>query len=339
MYSNKNVWVVILAAGEGKRVRNLTNDRHGNRAPKQYSSLDGTMTLIGATLERAKKISPPERIVPIVAAQHKRWWSLELSEIPSENVVVQPENRGTAAGILLPLLWITSHDPDATVVVLPSDHGIAAEDTLHSAIMNAIGCADDSKPGIVLLGVTPEGPETDYGWIVPCPGGCGCLLPVATFREKPDPTLADSLFSDGALLNSFILVTDASFLLDLFETVVPDLWKSFQPVVSNGRDRPWKEQDVAHLYRSIPVLDFSKDLLEQSAEKLWVYPVPACGWLDLGTPERLTRHLISQGQPPCCGRAQAASNSSVRGHRVFEERSGPFEVTEPAAGATTHPAV
>jgi len=313
MISNEHIWAVILAAGEGERVRGLTRDRWGHAAPKQYASIDGSTTLLGITVERAKKLSPLERIVPIVAEQHQRWWATELAEIPPENVIVQPENRGTAAGILLPLLWITERDPDALLVILPSDHGVASEDTLHTAIMNALLGTASARAGLVLLGVTPERPEPGYGWILPRPGERDGLHPIATFREKPDAAAAASLLGRGALLNSFILIADGRFLLNLFETDLPQLWQPLHPVFDEGWDRPERNRDLSRLYRSIPVLDFSKDLLERSAEKLWVYPVPACGWLDLGTPDRLTRHLSGQDRPEWSCQVQTIPRNPARG--------------------------
>jgi mannose-1-phosphate guanylyltransferase len=94
VHSNENLWVVFLAAGEGKRVKELTRDRRGLAAPKQYSSIDGRATLLETTLARARKIAPPERIVVIVARQHRKWWETELADLPDRNVIVQPENRG-----------------------------------------------------------------------------------------------------------------------------------------------------------------------------------------------------------------------------------------------------
>ncbi len=296
MQSNEHVWVVILAAGAGKRVKGLTRDRLGLPAPKQYSMIDDRSTLLDITLKRAKKIAPPERIVAIVARQHRRWWETELAGLPTRNVIVQPENRGTAAGILLPLLWITGQDPDARLVVLPSDHGVASEETLNTAITDAVACVPFPDSEMVLLGVRPERPETGYGWIVPRPWFGRRLRPVASFREKPDPAAAASLFERGALLNSFILVAGGRFLLDLFETALPDLWRSFHPALRDAQNGSWIEHDLAQFYRSVPTLDFSKDLLERTAGLLWVHPVPACGWLDLGTPERLTDHLIAHGR-------------------------------------------
>lgn len=149
---------------------------------------------------------------------------------------------------------------------------------------------------MVLLGVQPEGPGTDYGWIVPCPRQNSCLSPVGCFREKPDPAAATALLEQGGLLNSFILIAGGRYLLDLNKTALPLLWRAFQPVMIETRNGTVIEQSVAQLYCSVPTLDYSKDLLEGAADRLWVYPVSVCGWLDRGAPERLTGHLNAHGQ-------------------------------------------
>lgn len=337
MKSNEHVWVVILAAGEGKRVSDLTRDRWGNPAPKQFSSIDGRSTLLATTLERAKKIAPVERIVPIVAPQHQCWWARELVEIPSGNVIVQPENRGTAAGILLPLLRVTRHDPGAVLVILPSDHGVTSEATLNSAIIDATVSAGRSGAGLVLLGVRPGRPETGYGWIVPRPGESGRLQPISSFCEKPDAVTTASLFDGGALLNSFITVARGQFLLNLFETVLPQLWRAFQPVLSHQSDILRNGGDVTQMYRSIPSLDFSKDLLEHAAEKLWVYPVPACGWLDLGTPARLAGHLIEHRRGTGGGSTQTVARGLGQATRhVTAKRLELCETVETSTRVSAH---
>lgn len=333
MHSNDHIWVLLLAAGEGNRVKDLTRDRWGLPAPKQYSLIGGRSTLLEATLERARKIAPPERIVAIVARQHRQWWLSELADLPAQNVIAQPENRGTAAGILLPLVRITRRDPNARLVILPSDHGVASEETLHRAVIEALACAPHSNSEIVLLGVQPKGPETGYGWIVPHPQEHGGLRSVAYFREKPDAASAASLRTQGGLLNSFILISGGRFLLDLFKTDLPQLWRAFQPVIGNEQNPLSMDLDLTHLYHSIPTLDFSKDILEHVADKLWVYPVPACGWLDLGTPERLTGHLIAQGQPPGDDPAPKIDRGPLRTPPAYPLT---LEVTETSGGKTPH---
>lgn len=292
MVANNNVWAIVLAAGEGRRVRALTRDRWGQPAPKQFSLIDGCSTFLSSTLERARKLVPADRIVPIVAAQHRRWWAPELTEIPQHNVIIQPENRGTAAGILLPLLWISRLDTAATAVVLPSDHFVTSEETLMVALTDAISAVTRSDVPVMLLGIRPNGPEEEYGWIVPRAGGARCPCHVASFKEKPDASTSARLLQGGALLNSFIIVADVRRLLALFREALPQLWQPFEVMTASATDASWTGDDLATLYRSIPAFDFSRDLLEGVADRLWVYPVPPCGWSDLGTPERLTHHAF-----------------------------------------------
>ena len=77
----------------------------------------------------------------------------------------------------------------------------------------------------------------------------------------------------------------------MFGDQLPDLWQKFNRSLATDDAARWGLRNLTQLYRSLPVLDFSKDLLEKTARNLWVYPVPACGWADLGTPERLVGHL------------------------------------------------
>jgi len=305
-------WALVLAAGEGTRVRDFTRDRRGNRAPKQFTSTDGKMTLLGATLRRAGRIAPPEQIVTIVAARHEQWWRTELNGVHSDNIIVQPENRGTAAGILLPLVWIDRHDQNATVVILPSDHFVESEETLNGVLEQAVSTVTRSQAPIVLLGVKPEGPEEEYGWIVPCPGPENCPHRVASFREKPDACTAASLLSQGALLNTFIIVADSRCLLALFKERIPQLWGPFERTIASRTMGSWQQKDLGELYHSIPSLDFSKDVLEGATEKLWVYPVPSCGWTDIGTPQRLSDHLVRYGGHPHATGADVASTAIRR---------------------------
>jgi mannose-1-phosphate guanylyltransferase len=242
-----------------------------------------------------------------VAAQHAHWWESELSGYPPENIIVQPENRGTAAGILLPELWIARRSDSATVVILPSDHYVGREEILHESLCRAVSAVTRGDAPVVMLGVRPCGPEEEYGWIVPCPGPDNCPHRVASFREKPDACTAASLLDRGGLLNTFIIVGDSRCMLDLFQQKTPDLWRRFERVVECGAAGSWPPEGLNDLYRSIPSLDFSKDVLEESAEQLWVCPVPPCGWTDLGTPRRLHEHMVqSAGSAPELGIEAAA---------------------------------
>ena len=117
-----NTWALILAAGQGTRLSSLTTTKEGFAVPKQFCSLCGGASLLEETLSRAETVATRSHIVTVVAAEHRRWWEPTLWTLPGENIVVQPQNKGTATGLLLPLLHILRRDPNATVAVLPSDH-------------------------------------------------------------------------------------------------------------------------------------------------------------------------------------------------------------------------
>jgi mannose-1-phosphate guanylyltransferase len=293
MHSPGGPWIVVLAAGEGSRVRFLTRDRGGRPAPKQFSVIDGRTTLIEATIDRARRIGRPERIVIVVASEHRRWWQPELSGLRSESIIVQPTNRGTAAGILLPLLWILQRDPNGRILILPSDHGVSDERRLLDTIEDVISRSPSAPDEITLLGMQPDRPETDYGWILPNRRDASAPFRVSAFHEKPDARTALDLYCHGGLLNSFILVSPCRSLCREFRQVTAGLWRSFRPIRRLLIEASPEEQRLERHYRSVPHVDFSKDLLERIAPRLRVWPVPQCGWLDLGSPDRLVQHMAN----------------------------------------------
>lgn len=278
-------WAIVLAAGEGTRLRSLTTDERGRAVPKQFCSLRGNGTLLDAALERARGVVEPSRIVTIVAAEHRPFWE-RADTGPRGALVVQPQNRGTAAGLLLPLLHVLAHDPEATVVVLPSDHHVASEPTLQGALRLALRQAALEPEHVLLLGVAPEGPETEYGWIV-CGYDTGVARPVERFVEKPAQALAERLYHGGALWNSFLLVARGSALLGLLERHAPDLVLALRPLVG----QPDEARRLREAYEQLPTLDFSREVLQRAAHRLRVIEVPPCGWTDLGTPRRVAECL------------------------------------------------
>jgi mannose-1-phosphate guanylyltransferase len=278
-----HLWALILAAGDGSRVRDLTRTPDGAPAPKQFCVLGGGESLLRRTIDRAAALVPTERIVTVVAQQHRHWWETELSNCPRKNVVVQPENRGTATGILLPLLNIVRRDRAARIVLLPSDHHVEAEDVLRRAIRGAIRALHRDENRVVLLGMAPRECDTGYGWIVPSAED-QVVCPVAAFVEKPDTTRARFLLRRGALLNSLILVAAGRMLLTLFELAKPRLVGQFVSWMDEAGGR-FAALDA--LYRNLSSCDFSREVLEPTCESLSVVRAPDCGWTDVGTPSRL----------------------------------------------------
>jgi mannose-1-phosphate guanylyltransferase len=284
-------WTIVLAGGEGRRLQELTTTRSGVTVPKQFCSLKGGPSLLAETLRRARGLSAGERILVVVSARHERFWSDELAALPRENVIVQPQGRGTGPGILLPLLSVLERDPAAEVAVLPSDHHVEDEAVLRGAFATALDAVRSDPRQIVLLGVTPDGPDIQYGWIVPAREPVdGAPAGIALFVEKPDRDMAKRLMERGALWSSFLFASQGLALLAAFSRTQPALVRAFA------------ERPLEAVYRKIPMVDFSREVLEQVADRLSVVRVPPCGWSDLGTPDRVasvvgTRGLRSRSAP------------------------------------------
>jgi mannose-1-phosphate guanylyltransferase len=193
-----DVWAIVLAGGDGLRLRGLTADSLGTTVPKQFCSLDGGPSLLEMAVTRAERLVPTERILVSVNAAHRRWWSDDLEMLPEANIVSQPANRGTLAGLLLPLLEISAHDPNARIVVVPSDHFFRDEVAVETAARNALADLESRPESIVLLGMEPEIIDHDLGWIVP-DATAEEPRPVVAFAEKPDAAEAARLLRQGAL--------------------------------------------------------------------------------------------------------------------------------------------
>jgi mannose-1-phosphate guanylyltransferase len=284
---------IVLAAGEGSRVRSLTKNADGVCVPKQFFAVDGQRTMLGWTLDRATRLVPKERVVVVVAKEHDGWWRRDLADLPAENVVIQPFNRGTAVGLLLPFLKVLQRDPQARVVVLPSDHHVADEEALERTIHEALGAVHLDGKRVVLLGAVPQEPDTEYGWIA-ASGAVDGLREVTAFVEKPDRETARALMDGGAILNTLILVADGASLLGLFTAHLPGV---LDALLRWRDDARVPERELEDLYRSLPAHDLSRDVLRLSCERLSVLPVLDSGWSDLGTPDRL-RHFHRQHTAP-----------------------------------------
>jgi mannose-1-phosphate guanylyltransferase len=280
-------WALVLAAGEGSRLQALTMTASGLAIPKQFCALGGEPSLLHDALRRARAVAGPQQTCAIVADYHRRWWQpLEL-DIPASNLISQPRNRGTAIGILLPLLHIVHRDPEASLLVLPSDHYVRNEDVLAGSLSCAMAEIERDRNHVILLGITPEEPDPELGYIVTAgDGNAGGVRAVGEFVEKPSPATARALIVRGGVWNSFIFAANAQALVRAFEARCPDLVGEMRHIVT-ALDPGVRSARLAQLYEQLPTLDFSRDILQRSPELLRMMTVPACGWTDLGTPRRV----------------------------------------------------
>lgn len=296
-YEEANAWVLVLAAGEGSRLRSLTTPPLGTAIPKQFCSLYPGPSLLDEALGRARSVTSEARTCVVVAEQHRRWWEGALGSLPAQNVVVQPANRGTAIGILLPLLQILARDPAARLVLLPSDHHFRRESVVTSALRDALGQLDRRCDETLLLGIEPEEPDPELGYILPGKRDGRGALTVTQFVEKPPESMARELIAAGALWNAFIVVSSGLALIELFRKRVPDVVNAMTAALQRDRYAHTQEAAIADLYEKLPMIDFSRDIVAGQESSLRVLPVRPCGWSDLGTPRRVSEALRRTPRP------------------------------------------
>jgi len=294
---NAHAWAIVLAAGDGSRLRKLTTTPAGIAIPKQFCSLTGDRTLLENTLHRAGSIAPRQRVCAVVAAHHRQWWQKPLWSAPEANVIIQPSNLGTANGILLPLCYVLERDPGARVVILPSDHFVRDEDVLARSLRSTTAQLAFRRDEVLLLGIEPEAVDPDLGYIVPGASDRRGAFEVAQFVEKPTPTLARALLERGAVWNSFILAARAEALMRLYERRYPEIVLEMRTAVQRELRTSSNGCAIGELYQRLPEIDFSRHVLEGQEAVLRVVPVPQCGWSDLGTLQRVASCLARMQLP------------------------------------------
>ncbi|HEU4531195.1 MAG TPA: sugar phosphate nucleotidyltransferase [Steroidobacteraceae bacterium] len=286
----QNTWALVLAAGEGSRLRSLTTDATGTAVPKQFCSLDGGPSLLQEALHRAQAVAPRERICTVVAEQHRRWWQGALWSLPAANVIVQPRNRGTALGVLLPVLKILARDPLARIVFLPADHYVRDEHVLALALGVAVADLERHPDELLLLGIAPEEADPELGYILPGLPEAGGALSVQRFVEKPAVAAARELIGAGGLWNSFIFAANGFAVLSMLRERMPEVVDRMETALARDGDLRGVNT-LAELYAELPEVDFSRHIMQGAERRLRVAPVPRCGWSDLGTPRRVAETI------------------------------------------------
>jgi mannose-1-phosphate guanylyltransferase len=289
----RNIWVVVLAGGDGRRLSALTRNANGICTPKQYCSLNGDHSLLQLALRRALAVTAREHIVPVVTDAHRRWWQSQLLTFRRGGVVVQPGNRGTGLGVLLPLLVIAKCDPEAGVIFFPSDHYVEHEDLLAESLRQATAPEALDSDKITLLGITPNAPDSGFGYLFPAPDSGVGMRPVHQFIEKPDEATAAELFRAGCVWSSGIFAGRIAQIVSLFERHIPGLMLDLTAVVKNWSDPRIPTAELTFLFNRYPAIDYSRDVLQKCPHDLQFLTVPPCGWNDVGTPARLAHALWS----------------------------------------------
>jgi mannose-1-phosphate guanylyltransferase len=293
---------IILAGGDGQRLRTLTRRITGFEVPKQFCPIVGDETLLQQTRKRVSLMFKPAETMLVLNREHEDLYESHLGGFPGGNLVQQPGNRGTAAAILYSLLIAADRQADL-IAFFPSDHYIGDDARFMRHVELAFEAARQMPNLTVLLGIPADGPEVQYGWIdpagstsMPTPLAFHGLRGIKRFWEKPAQPVAEQLFRSGCLWNSFVMVSRVPNLLSLFQRAVPALYRKFDSVWTTI-GTPVEHRVMRSLYANLPPIEFSTQVLERFSPEMAVLPVRGVEWSDLGEPDRvlevLARHNLS----------------------------------------------
>lgn len=299
--TKRNVWSIVLAGGEGERVKPLVLRWLGRHRPKQYCTFVGKRSMFEHTIDRATQISGPERTVIVAARHHRRETGAQLRHRPIDRLLLQPVNRDTAAGIFLPLSYVKAHDPQALVVIQPSDHFVYPERRFLETVREAIACVEAIPDRLLLLGIQPDRLETEYGWIQRGPrledSPASPVHRVSSFLEKPAAAQADAALRAGGLWNTLVLTATIDSLWRAGHACFPDMMPRFERL-----DRVWNTPDesaaLEAAYRDMPPYNFSSHLLQRLPERVSVMELTGVLWSDWGKPERIAETIRRIGKTP-----------------------------------------
>jgi mannose-1-phosphate guanylyltransferase len=226
--------------------------------------------------------------------------SAQLVESQAGRVIGQPDNRDTAPGVFLGLAYVRARNPGAIVAIFPSDHFIFPEDRFLKLMRSAVHAAIEFKR-LILVAVTPDRPETEYGWIVPgkhlgqIEGSY--VRTVDIFLEKPGPDECRAVMARGGLWNTLILVAQAKVLWQLgwrYQPAMMDLLEAYCDIIGTPRETVALEA----LYRLMPAQNFSSSILGPAGAETAVIEATGILWSDWGKPERIVETLRALGKQP-----------------------------------------
>lgn len=308
---HQNVWSIVLAAGEGERLKPFVRQWLGYEKPKQYCTFVGTRSMLQHTLDRADEITAPEHKVTIVARDHRRRGWPEQLKRKAGRLVVQPTNQGTATAVFLALTYIRREAPNATVMLYPSDHFVYPEDRFLEVVRAAVGVAQTLPQKLVLLGVAASRAELDYGWIQ-IGSDLGRFLghrlsAAARFKEKPVLEQGEQqVMAAGGLWNTLILAANADLLWSLGHRCFPEMMSRLESFAASIGHKD-EEAELDALYQELSHHDFSSELLEALPQKIAVLELNGVLWSDWGRPERIMESLAVIGRSPTSSLSCAAT--------------------------------
>ena len=274
---NKNYYAILMAGGVGSRFWPMSTQDN----PKQFHDMLGTGdTLIQKTFYRLIKLIPHENVLILTNERYKDLVHEQLPVLTDNQVILEPEMRNTAPCILYASLKIQKENPDAVMVVAPSDHWIEDEEKFNENVEQAFDYCSKND-ALLTLGIQPTFPNTGYGYIEYDKTTRQSIKPVNQFREKPDYETAKEFIAQGNFLwNAGIFMWSVKSAVKAFKSCQPKLYNLFE----EGKDvynTDFEDDFIRDNYGKAENISVDYAIMEKSKN---VFVIPAeFDWNDLGT--------------------------------------------------------
>ena len=271
-----NIYVVIMAGGSGTRFWPFSRDNK----PKQFLDVFNTgRSLLQMTFDRFKEVTTPDKIWIVSNGKYKSLIEEQLPGLEDHQVLLEPEKRNTSPCIAYASYKILKKDPNAVLVVSPSDHVILKEREFAAVINTAIEVAESDEK-LITIGVRPNRPETGYGYIQYLSDPGSLVKKVKTFTEKPEAELAAKFLESGDFLwNSGIFVWSVDAIIKSFEKYDEEIAALF----GSGLSDYFSDNEVNFIqkaYSQCKSISIDYAIMEK-ADNVFVVPGDF-GWSDLG---------------------------------------------------------
>ncbi|WP_203816386.1 mannose-1-phosphate guanylyltransferase [Paractinoplanes ferrugineus] len=285
-----DLYGVVLAGGTGTRLWPLSRAGH----PKFLHPLTGTdASLLQATVVRLEQLSPPDHVFVVTGVAHAAEVSRQLTDVPADNVLIEPSPRDSCAAIALAAAVIARREPEAVMGSFASDHLIADREKFTEVIQQAMSGA---RQGLLMtIGITPTRPETGYGYLE-CGSvvGDGPVMAVQEFKEKPTYDVAESYVKSGNYLwNAGMFVWRVDVFLAELARQQPQLAAGISRI-AQAWDSPAREEVLGEVWPTLPRISVDYAVMEGAATVGRVGTVPGdFGWNDVGDFHTLGEVLAS----------------------------------------------
>jgi mannose-1-phosphate guanylyltransferase len=303
---NKNYYAILMAGGVGSRFWPVSTQDF----PKQFHDMLGTGdTLIQKTFQRLSHLIPKENIFILTNEAYNGLVLEQLPEVKQQQVVLEPAMRNTAPCILYASLKIQKENPDALMIVAPSDHWIEDEVTFSKNVQQAFDFCSKNN-ALMTLGIQPTFPNTGYGYIEFDKNTTNTIKSVNQFREKPDYETAKSFIEKGNFLwNAGIFMWSVKSVVEAFQNNQPNLYAHFEKGISSY-NTDLEEDFIKENYPKADNISVDYAIMETSKN---VHVIAAeFDWNDLGTWGSLYDKLDKD----------ASENAVVNARTLVEDASG-----------------